>query len=58
MVSSRFNCKKVFQKAYENRYTWPENFNGYKGNCIFRENKEIDKQKKTSHREVFLEIKN
>tara|TARA_Y100000589_G_scaffold30643_1_gene25613 strand:- start:54 stop:701 length:648 start_codon:yes stop_codon:yes gene_type:complete len=38
MISSEFNCKKVFQKAYENRYTWPGNFNGYKGNCIFEEN--------------------
>ena len=40
MDSSQFNCKKVFQEAYENRYTWPENFNGYKGNCIFYENDE------------------
>ena len=39
MVSSQFKYKKVFQKAYENRYTWPENFNGYKGNCIFKEDK-------------------
>ena len=40
MISSQFDCKKVFQKAYENRYTWPENFNGYKGNCIFHDNEE------------------
>ena len=40
MVSSQFECKKVFQKAYENRYTWPENFNGFKGNCIFQDNEE------------------
>ena len=38
MVLSKSDCKKVFQKAYENRYTWPENFNGYKGNCILKEN--------------------
>ena len=38
MVFSESDCKKVFQKAYENRYTWPENFNGYKGNCILKEN--------------------
>ena len=42
MVSYQFDCKKVFQKAYENRYTWPENFNGFKGNCIFHDNEEID----------------
>ena len=40
MVSSRFEYKKVFQEAYENRYTWPENFNGFKGNCIFQDNEE------------------
>jgi len=38
MDSPKFDCKKLFKKAYENRYTWPENFNGYKGNCIFYEN--------------------
>jgi len=32
------NCKKIFQNAYENRYTWKDNFNGYKGKCIFLNN--------------------
>ena len=41
MASSKFDCKKIFHKAYENRYTWPESFNGYKGNFIFKENEEI-----------------
>ena len=40
MVSSQIDCKKVFQKAYENRYTWPKNFNGFRGNCVFHENEE------------------
>ena len=40
MIYSQSDCKKVFQKAYENRYTWPENFNGFKGNFIFYENEE------------------
>ena len=39
MVTFKSDCKKIFQKAYENRYTWPENFNGYKGNFIFKEDK-------------------
>ena len=38
MISSKFNCKEIFKKAYENRYTWPNKFNGYKGKCIFVEN--------------------
>ena len=29
------NCKEIFRKAYENRYTWKSPFNGYKGKCIF-----------------------
>ena len=29
------NCKEIFKKAYENRYTWNNEFNGYKGKCIF-----------------------
>jgi len=29
------NCKEIFRKAYENRYTWKNDFNGYQGKCIF-----------------------
>ena len=29
------DCKEIFRKAYENRYTWKNEFNGYKGKCIF-----------------------
>ena len=32
------NCKEIFRKAYENRYTWNDDFNGYKGKCIFSTN--------------------
>ena len=28
------NCKEIYRKAYENRYTWNNKFNGYKGKCI------------------------
>ena len=35
------NCKEIFRKAYENRYTWKNEFNGYKGKCIFFINKNI-----------------
>ena len=27
------NCREIFQKAYENRYTWKNDFNGYQGKC-------------------------
>ena len=40
MISSKFNCKEIFKEAYDNRYTWPHNFNGYSGKCIFEENEE------------------
>ena len=35
------NCKEIFRKAYENRYTWNNEFNGYKGKCIFFINNNI-----------------
>ena len=28
------NCKEIFRNAYENRYTWKNDFNGYQGKCI------------------------
>ena len=39
----KINCKEVFRKAYERRYTWPEDFNGYKGKCIFLTNNNMHK---------------
>ena len=24
-------CKEIFKKAYENRYTWKNDFHGYQG---------------------------
>ncbi|MDC3069498.1 DUF3386 domain-containing protein [Prochlorococcus sp. AH-736-D21] len=35
------NCKEIFRKAYENRYTWKNAFTGYKGKCIFLVNNNI-----------------
>ena len=32
------NCKELFKKAYEKRYTWSPNFSGYKGKCFFSDN--------------------
>ena len=37
------NCKEIFRKAYENRYTWDKDFNGYKGKCIFLINNKTHK---------------
>ena len=38
MNSTDINCKDLFQKAYEKRYTWNTNFSGYEGKCIFSGN--------------------
>tara|TARA_Y100001978_G_scaffold136151_1_gene121706 strand:- start:13 stop:660 length:648 start_codon:yes stop_codon:yes gene_type:complete len=38
MILSDFNCKEIFKEAFNNRYTWPNTFNGYSGKCIFEEN--------------------
>ena len=35
MNSTEISCKELFKKAYEKRYTWNNNFSGYKGKCIF-----------------------
>ncbi len=35
------NCKEIFRKAFENRYTWKNDFNGYQGKCIFLINNNI-----------------
>ena len=37
------SCKEIFKKAYENRYTWKNDFHGYKGKCIFLTKNNIHK---------------
>ena len=37
------NCKEIFKKAYENRYNWKNDFNGYQGKCIYVTNNHIHK---------------
>ena len=39
------NCKEIFRNAYENRYTWKNDFNGYQGKCIFSINNSIHEGK-------------
>ena len=41
MNLTEINCKEVFQKAYEKRYTWNTDFRGYKGKCVFSGNNDI-----------------
>ena len=41
--SGESNCRDIFRKAYENRYTWKNDFNGYQGKCIFFINNHIYK---------------
>ena len=38
MNLAEINCKEIFQKAYEKRYTWNPDFSGYKGRCILEKN--------------------
>ena len=35
MNLTKINCKELFKKAYERRYTWDSKFSGYQGKCIF-----------------------
>jgi hypothetical protein len=41
--SKEINCKEIFRKAYENRYTWDMDFKGYQGKCTFEINNNIYK---------------
>ena len=41
MNLTKINCKELFKKAYEKRYTWSHNFCGYKGKCIFSVNSNV-----------------
>ena len=43
MNLTEINCKELFKKAYEKRYTWSNNFCGYKGKCIFSVNNDTYK---------------
>ncbi len=43
MNLTEINCKELFKKAYEKRYTWSPNFSGYKGKCIFSLNSDTYK---------------
>ncbi len=37
------DCREFFKNAYDNRYTWDNDFKGYKGDCSFLSNgKEIE----------------
>ena len=38
MNLTEINCKELFKKAYEKRYTWINDFIGYEGKCIFSVN--------------------
>ncbi len=38
MNLTEIKCKELFKNAYERRYTWDNEFSGYKGKCIFSVN--------------------
>ena len=40
-IIKEINCKDIFRNAYEKRYTWENDFNGYQGKCIFLFNNSI-----------------
>ena len=52
------NCKEIFQKAYENRYTWNSDFKGYKGKCIYLLDKNLYKGEFLLGKNFKPEIKN
>ena len=35
-IAEGINCREAFKQAYENRYTWPSTFSGYRGLCEYK----------------------
>ena len=58
MSLSQTNCKQIFREAYENRYTWPKDFRGYEGKCIFISEKKTYKGNFLVGKNFKPEIKN
>ena len=52
------NCREIFQKAYEKRYTWNSDFSGYKGKCIFSVNSDSIEGKFSLGKDFKPEIQN
>ena len=52
------NCRDIFKKAYESRYTWNNYFNGYKGKCSFILNNSIHEANFALGKDFKPEIKN
>ena len=58
MIYTEINCKEIFQKAYEKRYTWNPDFSGYKGKCIFSVNNQFYEGKFSLGKDFKPEIQN
>ena len=37
-TSQGIDCRELFKEAYENRYAWDSDFQGYVGKCIWKRN--------------------
>ena len=58
MNLTEIDCKELFKKAYEKRYTWTNNFSGYKGKCIFTGNSDSYEGKFSLGKDFKPEIQN
>jgi len=58
MDLTEINCKELFQKAYEKRYTWNNEFTGYKGKCFFSVNNDKHEGKFVLNKDFKTEIQN
>ena len=58
MNLTEIDCKELFKKAYEKRYTWGNKFSGYRGKCIFSINSDTYKGNFVLGKDFKPEIKN
>ena len=52
------SCLGLFRQAYENRYTWNADFNGYRGKCVLEESSLIYKGDFNIDKEFNVQIEN
>ncbi len=56
--SEGFDCKELFKKAYENRYTWGPHFCGYRGKCSLEEDDLLINGSFLVNKKLHIEINN
>lgn len=55
-MTEQMNARELFRAAYENRYTWDENFPGYSADIQLRQGEEVYTGKVRINRDLSVEV--